>query len=330
MIGVFYDGLGYSFTKSAYLLIKGFKKLGYEGVLSASFRSLIAYSYASRVVLIWDTVLFSRFKTRFRYIVKPGVKVVAWLDSPGTVSMLNPGAFDDVCFVTCHPYWYREYANAGIRVHGWVPRPVDYDTATHVSSVEREVLCRDLWSTYGRYVFTVGTDIVVGGSNPPRKGFDAYDKMCSELSSRGVKCLFAGYYPVKHAIRVAGLGGLSEYELMKLMRCSEVFVWASRSEGFGMPPVEAMSVGSIVVSSNAPFNSLITGIKFDYSEEKEVFAPSAGMYFKIFDYDVKNLAEAVDYALSMSEGEKEELRIKSSKARELYREDYVAYALLRV
>ncbi|MEM2287897.1 MAG: glycosyltransferase [Sulfolobales archaeon] len=244
--------------------------------------------------------------------------------------MLNPNAFDDVCFVTCHPYWYREYANSGIRVHGWVPRPVDYDTASAVASTNREALCRDLWSTYGRYIFTVGTDLVFGGSNPPRKGFDAYDRMCSEVSSRGVRCLFAGYYPVKHAIRVAGFGGLSEYELMKLMRCSEVFVWASRSEGFGMPPIEAMSAGSLVVSSNAPINDLIVGVKFDYSEEKEVYAPSAGMYFKMFDYDVKNLIEAVDYALGMSEDEKEELRIKSSKAREVYREDYVAHALLQV
>ncbi len=280
-------------------------------------------------IVIYDTKLYER---KYPYVIRAvRGKAVLWLDSPADPGVINPFTLLDACHVACHPYWYREYLKHNIPVCGWIPRPIDYDTATKVAEIPREELCRDLWSKYGRYVFTVGSDNRIAPSKPPRKGLDAYDKMCEEIKRKhDIVCLYSGNWDLKNVVKLSYLGGLSEYELLKLMRCAEVFVWTSRSEGFGMPPVEAMSAGSLVVSSNAPFNDLIIGIKFDYTEEKSVFCPEVGFYFKIFDYNVRDLVDAVDYALSLSEDEKEELRLKASMTRVFFRPDLVALALTQV
>lgn len=329
MIAIIYDNIGYAFGKVARLTGKGLKRIGYVEAPMISIHGPF-FVQSGLSIIIYDTKLYERRHIYVKHAVRG--KKVLWLDSPATPESLNPNVYgDDCCHITTLPYWYREYEKHGIPVSGWIPRPIDYDAVVKVSGPPREQVCRDLWVRYGRYIFTVGSDNVFMPSNPPRKGLDAYDKMCEEIKLKhDVKCLYAGNWRLRNATKISGTGGLSEHELLRLMRCSEVFVWASRSEGFGMPPVEAMSVGSIVVSSNAPFNDHIFGIKFDYTEEKESLCREAGFPFKIFDYNVKDLIDAVDYALSMHEDEKEEIRIKASLDKELYRPDLIALALTQV
>jgi len=45
-------------------------------------------------------------------------------------------------------------------------------------------------------------------------------------------------------------GYASDCHLAKLYRCSVAFVYPSLYEGFGIPPLEAMSCGTAVVASN--------------------------------------------------------------------------------
>ena len=327
MITVIYDNLGYSFVKVARLLDKGLRHIGYTAVSLIPLHG-VYYVQSGLSIIIYDTKLYER---RHRYVSNAvEAKRILWLDSPASPSSLDPGVYADSCHVTTLPYWYMEYRKY-IPVSGWIPRPIDYDTAVKVAESPREELCRDLWARYGRYILTVGSDNVFMPSRPPRKGLDAYDKLCEEIKLKhNIKCLYVGNWILRNVVRVSGIGGLSEYDLLRLMRCSELFVWASRSEGFGLPPIEAMSVGSIVVSSNAPFNELITGIKFNYTEEKDAWCPEVGFSFRIFDYNIRDLVDAVDYALSMSDDEKEELRIKAGLFRELFRPDLIALALTQV
>ncbi len=328
MIAIIFDNIGYSFTKSAILTARGFSSVGYTDVRLVSIHGLF-YVPAGTAIVIYDAKLYERRHALVRSAVRG--KLVLWVDTPADPSTLNPFIYNEACHVACLPYWYREYERHGIPVCGWIPRPIDYDTATKVAEASREELCRDLWAKYGRYIFTIGSDNRIAPSRPSRKGLDAYDKMCEEIKHKhDVKCLYAGNWDLENVVKLSGVGGLREYELMRLMRCAEVFVWPSRGEGFGMPPIEAMSVGSVVVSSNAPFNELITGIKFDYSEEKTAYCPEVGFSFRLFDYNIRELVDAVDYALSLHEDEREELRINASKARDLYRPDLIAIALTQV
>lgn len=56
---------------------------------------------------------------------------------------------------------------------------------------------------------------------------------------------------LKLSDRIEHYGYLSDYHLAKLYRCSVAFVYPSLYEGFGIPPLEAMSCGTVVVASNS-------------------------------------------------------------------------------
>lgn len=47
------------------------------------------------------------------------------------------------------------------------------------------------------------------------------------------------------------IGNTTDSHLAKLYRCSQAFVYPSLYEGFGIPPLEAMACGTIVIASNA-------------------------------------------------------------------------------
>ena len=61
-------------------------------------------------------------------------------------------------------------------------------------------------------------------------------------------------------------GNISDAHLAKLYRCSLAFVYPSLYEGFGIPPLEAMQCGTVVVASNASSVPEVVGdaaISFD-------------------------------------------------------------------
>jgi glycosyltransferase involved in cell wall biosynthesis len=60
-------------------------------------------------------------------------------------------------------------------------------------------------------------------------------------------------------LRVEPLSELSDAALAQAYGRAAVFVWPSRLEGFGMPPLEAMQQGCAVVSSSAPVMPEILG-----------------------------------------------------------------------
>lgn len=61
--------------------------------------------------------------------------------------------------------------------------------------------------------------------------------------------LFARIERSPYASRVQALGRVSEDELIALYRGAKVFVYPSRYEGFGFPPLEAMACGTPVAST---------------------------------------------------------------------------------
>jgi glycosyltransferase involved in cell wall biosynthesis len=52
--------------------------------------------------------------------------------------------------------------------------------------------------------------------------------------------------------RVRNLGQVLDKHLAKLYRCSMAFVYPSMYEGFGIPPLEAMACGTVVIAANSP------------------------------------------------------------------------------
>ena len=332
MIVIIYDDLAFSFTKVARLLKKGLEMIGYRNIAMVSSHTVISIPRSAKGIVIGDTAWFAISKEHMRF-VKSFDKLVLWTDSPVDPEWIAQHyGYEDVCHYVCLRAWCNEYRKRGIRCDGWVPRMVDVEVVKQVISIDRCELCKDLWNRYGRYILTVGSDHQFGQSRPPRKGIDAYDTACGVLKTRyNIRCLYVGSNKVRNAHQVTHHGGLSEFELLRLMRCAEVFVWASRSEGFGMPPMEAMAVGTIVVASNAPFNEHIYGIKFDYTNVVKSYCPAVQMPYVLWDYTLDNLVEAIEYALDLPPDDKEEMRSRAMQyASKFFASDIIAEAIVRL
>jgi glycosyltransferase involved in cell wall biosynthesis len=111
----------------------------------------------------------------------------------------------------------------------------------------------------GRFVFSIGT-------LEPRKNLEGlvkgFAKLKTDPSFSDVSLLIAGargwmdsglsevveQSGVKDSIRF--LGYVSDAELNAMMQCANLFALVSHVEGFGIPVLEAMSVGTPVVTSN--------------------------------------------------------------------------------
>ena len=112
------------------------------------------------------------------------------------------------------------------------------------------------------------------------------------------------------------LGYLPDETLAVLYRLAAVFVFPSLSEGFGLPPIEAMACGAPVVTSNVSSLPEVTG----------------GAAVLVDPYDVESIADGIARVLS-NPALREELRVKGiaralefswersvSRTREIYQE----------
>lgn len=97
-------------------------------------------------------------------------------------------------------------------------------------------------------------------------------------------------------------GFIDEADLPALYSNAKCFVFASKYEGFGLPPVEAMAMGSLVVSSDAASMPEVLG--------------DAALYFK--SNDLNSLIFTLKNALAFSEDEKNEFLKRGEKRAKLY------------
>ena len=325
-----YDELGYSFRKIASLVEKGMHGIGYRYVYKVGGHTAIYIPRNYKTIIMTDTVLAVRWGWIKRYLPYTD-KLCLWCDTPLSLEHIA----DEVDLIneyTCNyvtlAHFIDECKKYGIRVDGYIPRCVDVDTA---NDVYENASCDDIIKTYGEYIFTVGGDNVLAPPKLPRKGLDMYDRLCEYVKSRyKLNCLAVSNWIYFKHVHNLGWGKLSEYELMRFMKCAKLFVWTSRAEGFGMPPIEAMAVGQLVVASNNPTNELIRGIKFDYTNIVKVYMPESGYYYIAYDYDFNNLREAVDYALSLSEDERCKVVSEAREVAKLYHPRYVSQLLVEV
>jgi len=320
MIQLLTDWLGYSFRKVTQLTAKGFLQIGYKLVNVINLWLPLNIANAKSVV-IGDTVLALRQASYLKSIEK-----VYWVDSPLEVSEGDAKLLgDNDCLYTALPYWCMYYNKVGLRCSGYIPRPIDVDVAESVINAD----CRDLHQMYGDYIVNVAGDQIFRPPRRPRKGLDLFDQVCEQLKQKGLRCVAVTNWSLRNA-HIIRIGSLSEYELLRLIRCAKLFLYTSRSEGFGMPPIEAMAVKQLVVVSNAPCFEHVIGIKYDYVEEIVEYMPEVGRNYIGWDYRVKDVLDAVDYAFSLGNDERDAIVEKAYLASKAYSQLRVALALNEV
>jgi len=330
MIAVVADRFGVSFRKVSDLTAYGLRKNGYKEVILAN--AFITYSipFNSKTIMVGDTIHVVRSGWIDKFL-QYTTKMVLWVDTPLSLEHIADQAdrlSRDTCIYVVLPHQYKLYREYGFKVSGYIPRPVDIDT---FDKVYNSCDCRDLHERYGDYILTISADQIIAPPKIPRKGLDMYDRLCEYVKQRyKLNCIaVSNWIWFKHVYRI-GFGSLSEEELARLIKCARLYVWTSRAEGFGMSPLEAMALSQIVVSCDAPYNEHIVGIKFRYDTIEKVFMPEVNAYYYAYIYRFEDLREAVDYALSLSSDEREELGRKARENAKYYHPKYISRALMEV
>lgn len=165
---------------------------------------------------------------------------------------------------------------------------------------------RERYGIEGDYIF-------YAGNHQPRKNLMRLVKAFSILKNRGYQLVMTGkidtrrpelYKTVKDlglegSVRFIGMA--PEADLPALYSMAAVFAFPSLSEGFGLPPLEAMACGAPVAASNA------TSIPEVVGDAAVTFDPM----------DIGSIAEKLDMVLS-SEALRKEMREKGLKRAGLF------------
>jgi len=164
-----------------------------------------------------------------------------------------------------------------------VPPGIEYNYYAQCSNAKRE--------------FDVG--IVLSSSHigdtelAIRKGADLYDYVLQASSYSFIGNKYSMYY-LRNWARFAML-----VDKPSLVYCSaRVLLWLSRSEGFGLPPLEAMASGTPVIYTDAPAHNEHTccfrvPIKYTWVFDE----PDMAYTFLMHEPDVKGIFTALDIAV---------------------------------
>jgi len=126
------------------------------------------------------------------------------------------------------------------------------------------------------------------------------------------------YIPDRPNLTKFDFGSVSDEMKAKLLSKSKFLLWTSSVEGFGMPVLEAMTVGTVPIYTDVPaHNEFATGIPIKAKDKVRM----CGYGVRIYKYIIneKDVEEAVKYALGMKKEEYEDLQQKCiEKAREMW------------
>ncbi len=109
-------------------------------------------------------------------------------------------------------------------------------------------------------------------------------------------------------------GYISDHELVSLYGCCELFVFPSYQEGFGMPPLEAMASGAVVIVADIPVMREVVGDEID-------------AYFDPFD--VSSMSKKIVFALK-NDKFRAESKENALKRAQIYTWDNAAIKFLQV
>lgn len=113
-------------------------------------------------------------------------------------------------------------------------------------------------------------------------------------------------------------GSITEEQKAELLSKSKFLLWTSFIEGFGMPVLEAMAVGTVPIYTDVPaHNEFAVGIPIKPKDKITTFCYGV----KVVKYliDVNDVIEAIKYALSMNKEEYTNLQYECiQRATEVY------------
>ena len=209
----------------------------------------------------------------------------------------------EVRFVANSEYTRSKLAEAGLPVVGVVPHGVDLELVSRARSSRR---------LGAEYLAKLGADpskhvVVLTVSNAhPRKGLAWYDQVVEEVGRRDGSVRFVvvteekglGYFRRRPNLVVsADFGKLPRVTVLAAMAAAHVVAVPSLAEGFGLPVLEAMALGTPVVHAELPpLMEFSEGFKVPVKEvhyfDRTEVGPS-GIVYEHHLWDPKEFAEVL-------------------------------------
>ncbi|UAY74174.1 glycosyltransferase family 1 protein [Pseudoxanthomonas sp. X-1] len=124
--------------------------------------------------------------------------------------------------------------------------------------------------------------VIVGGAPAPEKS--ALQSVVQQSGLDDQDVVFAGFVP--------------DEDLVKLYNLCALYVFASLQEGFGLPALEAMSSGAVVIGSDSSSLPEVIGFREALFDPKDDGAITAAMQMALTDYDFRR--RFLDHAVRQS------------------------------
>jgi hypothetical protein len=240
-------------------------------------------------VCIDDPVLFLK---RFRYVIN--INCILWGDTVYDALYYSKKLKRHYDFVVASYWNYQMFDKIGLTPVAVVKR--------HIKPVFPDVKKDKLFVTLGESRFF------------DRKNLILIDEITREFNVRN-KTIIIGNMgnPDFHTF------SLTEEEKYTLYARAKFFLALSKSEGFGLPPIEAMAVGVVPIFLNAHgYKENLVGIPIDPIDEYTECVDN-DRCFRIWELSKRELRYEIQHALTMSKDEYEDLSEKAkNKSKEYY------------
>ena len=204
---------------------------------------------------------------------------------------------------TVSKFNYNHYKQLGIPVEETIiPRPIN----------------PILFNYYTDYNNTIYDIITIGKKDMcDRKNLTLQREIVLELNLKAVFVSDVFLYKRPNIVQY-NFGSISDEFKAQLLTQSKFLLWTSFVEGFGMPVLEAMAVGTIPIYTDVPaHNEFAVGIPIKPIDKITTFCYGV----KVIKYliDKKDVIEAIKYALGLSREEYINLQYECmNKAIEVY------------
>jgi len=155
--------------------------------------------------------------------------------------------------------------------------------------------------------------------------YDCYDRKNFRLQFKAISqlklnwCLISNYKPpIKIYKQHYRFGSINDTTKIKLFTKSKFLLWTSFFEGFGMPVLEAMSVGCIPIYTDVPaHNEFAIGIKIPVLTKYKTYY--YGFWAYKYKIDLNNIIQSIEQALNLTKEEYQNLSEQcKEKALQIY------------
>ncbi|KIC28701.1 glycosyltransferase family 4 protein [Leisingera sp. ANG-S5] len=169
------------------------------------------------------------------------------------------------------------------------------------NSAEHMLTAADDAETLSRHGLEAGGYLFAAGNQSPNKNIARLIDALALLENISLPLVVAGGFTagvsqadIAASSRIRLLGRVSDAELQSLYSNAKAFLWPSLYEGFGIPPLEAMTLGTAVLSSNSTAMPEVLGDAVAYfdPEDPEDIARSLRSFLARSPAEQRALAEA--------------------------------------